>query len=400
MVRRLWKKDGFLAGSALLFFGNLIGQGAALAVSPWLSRLYSPGQFGEFSVFSGAVSCLAQLACLKYDMAVVTAEDEAEAGALFWLSFLAAPAVSLLSIAFFALWGGGLAGALLWAPAAGLLAGWFAALSGWGSRRGEWGALSRGNAAKGIGSALLQLALSRAPQGLAIGQSAAWGAGAACMVHGLPRFCGWRALCRAAGKYRGFPLFTLPGAFMGTAAYSVVPLWITSFYGGEAAGRYGLISRVLGAPLALISGAASQVFLSKAAGERAAGRSGRELYYRVSLSLAALSLPFFVGLGVWADRWIPWLLGEQWASSSGYLRALLPLFWVRLFTVSVSTAGIAAGRQRATMVWQGSLLLGAFAALGTAKLLGMGAEGSLLLLSGVLCLCYLAFYVYCGKNCV
>ena len=386
-------------GSALLFLGNLAAQGAALAASPWLARLYSPERFGEFSLFSGAVSCMAQLACLKYDMAAVTAKSEADARALFWAAVFICPIAALAGAAVLWFFYGENESLSLWAPLAALFAGWFSALSSWRTRQKEWPVICRGTAAKGAGGALLQLVLAWTKGGLMTGQAAAWGIGAALMVYPLPPLCRAGEMRRAARKYRAFPLFSLPGAFAGTAAYSVVPFWISSLYGEGAAGQYGLVSRILGAPLALLSGAVSQVFLRRAAEERAAGNGYRKLYFRISLWLAGVSLPVFAAAALWAEPLIAWALGEQWRPAAGYLRALLPLFWVRLAAASVSTAGIAAGRQRATALWQGGLLLGALGAWGAARVLGLAPEGALVMLCAVQSICYLAFYVYCGKNC-
>ncbi|MDD2954929.1 MAG: hypothetical protein PHD67_01295 [Oscillospiraceae bacterium] len=245
-----------------------------------MARLYTPEEFGGFALFSGAVSCLTQAACLKYDLAVTTAKEEREAAALFWLSAISPLAAALIWTAGAALWGGA-AGWIWWAPAA-IPAGWFAALTGWQSRREDWAKAGWGGAAKGMGAALLQLLFGGWRYGLEAGQALGWLLGAAAMAQKLPPACRWGEIGSAAKKYRRFPLFLLPGALAGAAAYGAIPFWLGGIYGEGAAGQFALVNRLLGAPLSLFTSAVGQAFLRKAAAEKNAGRSVSRLYFGVS----------------------------------------------------------------------------------------------------------------------
>ena len=77
------------------------------------------------------------------------------------------------------------------------------------------------------------------------------------------------------------------------------------------------------------------------------------------------------------------------------LRVMLPLFAVRFVVNSVSSCAIVAGRQRATMLWQVSLL--ALSALPAAVHLfrPLPVLGYLSLLTALLTAGYLIFYLYC-----
>ena len=68
--------------SSLLLSGSLVAQLIAFLAYPVLTRLYSPGQFGEFSVFLSITGILAILATGRFEYALMLPEEENEAKTL------------------------------------------------------------------------------------------------------------------------------------------------------------------------------------------------------------------------------------------------------------------------------------------------------------------------------
>src|SRR3954471_16287753 len=65
----------------VIMAGTAFGQLLAIAVSPLLSRLYTPADFGLFSLVNAFAMVLGTVAALRYEMAIPLprADDEARA---------------------------------------------------------------------------------------------------------------------------------------------------------------------------------------------------------------------------------------------------------------------------------------------------------------------------------
>ena len=108
-------------------------------------------------------------------------------------------------------------------------------------------------------------------------------------------------------------------------------------------GQFNLAWRVLQAPIALLNGAISQVFL-----ERMARVQPGQL---TDLVRAVMKRAFLFGVGPFVLLWIvaPWLLpfvfGSQWVEAGLITRALVPWLAVNLITSPLSGVFVVTGRQ-------------------------------------------------------
>lgn len=75
----------------ILLYGTVLSQALPLIFSPFLARLYSPAEFGAFSLFFGIIAILGNISAGKLDLALYTAKtkDNAIATALTGLVFTA-----------------------------------------------------------------------------------------------------------------------------------------------------------------------------------------------------------------------------------------------------------------------------------------------------------------------
>ena len=71
---------------ALLSGGTLLGQLLLVLVSPLLTRLYVPAEFGVLAVFMSLNGILGGIASLRYEHGVIAARDEADAVDMVWVT--------------------------------------------------------------------------------------------------------------------------------------------------------------------------------------------------------------------------------------------------------------------------------------------------------------------------
>jgi O-antigen/teichoic acid export membrane protein len=76
--------------------GSIIVQIIALLITPFLTRLYTPEQFGSYALAISLVTILSVIVTARYEMAIMLPKSEATAQSILFLSFFIALAISLL----------------------------------------------------------------------------------------------------------------------------------------------------------------------------------------------------------------------------------------------------------------------------------------------------------------
>ncbi|MBV6417027.1 MAG: hypothetical protein CMLOHMNK_01660 [Steroidobacteraceae bacterium] len=311
-----------------------IGYLLAILLAPVLSRLYTPSEFGLYTIF-GAVAFCDAVACLGFDRAVGVARDERSAHTLFVIALFSVAVVAVLS-AGIAWWAAGFfPSAPLWlwlaVPAYVLSFGTSLALSGLALRNR---AIHRVAAAR-VGQAatvplsqvLLGMASNSAPS-LVAGQIAGQVVSAATyMVKGggattaRVRIAEVRQL---VVEYRHFPSVWVPATLLNSLNLQASLLAVGLLYGAGAAGLYGFGQRIAGAGVGVISSAVSQAYFAHAA---AAVRSCTEVdglrrhATDVLRSQALLAVPLMLVL-LAAPLWVELVFGKDWIESGTYFQLL------------------------------------------------------------------------------
>ena len=309
-----------------LLAGGALAQALPLALGPWLTRLYTPVEFGVYHLFAAVAAMLAVVACARYEFALPMAVDEGEAEALnalcLWLllgaTAVAAIAGALWALTVAALWP-------LWLPLAVLGLGAVSLATLAATRAQRFRDLAAARVVQHGGGALAQGLAGLAQAGVAglIAATLVAAAAAAALLR-LPLAGWWRVprarLWAAARRHRDFPLLNTPHAFAGALLDTLSLALVASSQGIAAAGFWGLVMRYLKAPATLVGVAVSQALYPRlAAQDRAAGR--RDVR-RVMAALAALAAPLVLLLWAFAPLAFGWAFGPAWRDAGELARAL------------------------------------------------------------------------------
>ena len=99
-----WFKSNDVAANVLkLIVGTALGQIITVLVSPVLTRIYTPDDFGLFAIYISIVSILGVVISLRFETAIMLPEDDDEAVDLVILSTGIAFGLSLLLLLVFML---------------------------------------------------------------------------------------------------------------------------------------------------------------------------------------------------------------------------------------------------------------------------------------------------------
>jgi O-antigen/teichoic acid export membrane protein len=340
------KSVGFLSG------GTLFGQLVVVAVSPVLTRVYSPAEIGIYGIYSTVLMIGLVASSLRLESAIPLTRSVLES---YHLSL-----ICLLLTAFVA---GIIAAASLLFPK-GLLAGqvtynWIPWVAGgvlFGGAYQVFAAICVKN------GRYLELSLSRALQGTVLSAAqilfGVFGLGYAGLLCGdiigrtvsvLPTMRGvWSALssatreatyttsCELFRRYLVYPALLFPGAIVNLLASQFIVLVGPRYFSLAEAGAYFLAYRALFLPGTLLAGAVNQVFLGRIAGEITSEVKQAFSTYSVILGLLTIATPLYLGIALHGIRLFPWVFGPEWELSGAYAFLISPLVIVWLPATATS----------------------------------------------------------------
>jgi O-antigen/teichoic acid export membrane protein len=346
-------KRQFLRNVGYVMGGALAGQVANLLLTPAITRLFSPGNYGAMILFGSIAMLAGVVVCGCYERAVVLPKEDHEAWTVGVLGLLICSGVSVavaaLCVLFYQplgvyLFGGKPSLWLLVMPVVVFLGGLRLLLEQWAIRKGAFRLLSTSKFAEASGNSGVKVAA-----GLLYGNSLG---GLLLGVVGRSLFpavilgarslkTNLRAVVRVpsrvelsevAARYKEFPLYASGSEFLNNFSRNLVVFCLAYVADSAAVGAFGLADNVLRVPVLLIGYSFRQVFLQWASKTVATGKRLASGFLRTSGTLAGLSAGpvLLVALG---GQWLFGVVfGPEWKESGSYAQALSP--W--LFTVCVN----------------------------------------------------------------
>jgi len=328
-------RPSFLSSVFTVAGGTAVAQAIALAALPFITRLYPPELYGGFVIFLAWGGFLLPVVCARFEVAIALPSSLRAASAVAWGSLgiaLAMSALCALAVAVaWAVYPPARVTALAMLPLYVLLGGAVQVLGNWAARVHAYRRLSLSRIVQATATALLSLAWVPLWGAQALGLVVATLAGQlialAVLAQGLSqtgfrRRAAPRQVWRLMRHFRRLTLFNVPHVLSDAAQGSGLPLLIAHFFGAPAAAYYAFSTRLLKAPLGLVSGAVSQVYYPRAASHRHDDeRLRRDALRILAVSTTAVLLAWPLLLLV-PDAAYAWAFGSAWADVGQYLRAL------------------------------------------------------------------------------
>ena len=398
-------RQGARRGVVELVLGTVVGQGLVVALSPVLSRLYTPTDFAVLQMFTGVVSVAAVLATLRMEFAIPLAEEEREARAIsatgLWATVLGSILVGVLGWLTADLWahGASLQGLrdLFWMvpPTIAVLAA-FQIVSHSLVRQERYRDLAVRNAAQGVGTAAGQIGLGLAglqPLGLLLGMGAGRAFGLVAMrrrrsgppPEGRIRFAEMTAVL---GRYRRFPLLNSPSTLINRIGqYAPYAVFGVTF-GAPAMGLLTFAARLLAFPVQMVAQAVTQVYFGRGASTLRENPAEVPRLTRLATSRLALYAAGPTALVALLAPWLfPIVFGEAWAQAGTFLALLAIGSFAQLVAAPAGFVFVLLERQDVALAWEVVRLLMVLAApylawaFGGSVLVGVAAYTLALVLS-------------------
>ncbi len=363
----------FARSTAILTSAAAIQNLMVLAVSPILSRLFSPEEFGAVGLLYAIAALPATASTGHYYLAVMQTRQRLVSiniVALAWSCVVLTTvlAAGLASFAYLtpSLIGdtaGQLGPLLLLIPLVMLTDGSLATGRIWDLRQADYRSLFRNRLIETGVTIVMQLAaglLGAGSLGLACGRLLGVGAASADAAIVFFRSIGrrgrraisLRGIRKAAGRYWRFPAYQTPAELLGTLCRQMPPMLLAIYFSVEATGLYWMANRVLERPVLLFGADMSRVFLQQVAERRDRDHGALGLFVKVTLCMSALALPPFIVVIIFGPALFGFVFGAQWQLAGEYARWMALFSFAYLFALPTRGMTTVFGLQRAYAIME------------------------------------------------
>jgi len=367
ILYRLKPKSEFTKNVLTLMTGTTIAQAIPVAISPILTRLYSPKDFGVLALFVAITSILGSIANGRYELAIMLPRKDEDAINIMALGFIIN--IILSSFLFFMaiifhdeilklLNNKEISPWIYLVPISVFLMGCFNLLNYFNNRKKFYKDLAKANTYKAIGMAIVQLSLGfikAGAGGLISGQIFSQIISNTKLFFNIKKLNLFGKIKKvrviALGKrYIDFPKFSMWAILANTLAVQLTNILISSFYNVKTLGFYSLAQRTLGTPLSLIGSSIGQVFFQEATKEK--HRTGKTIktFNSTVKKLIIIAVPSFSILYFFMEDLFAFVFGEQWRIAGRYAKIIICLFFMRFISSPVSTVISVFNKQKIELI--------------------------------------------------
>lgn len=412
-IKKRFAAGSFSRHAATLMSGTLVAQLIGFASLPFLTRLYTVADFGEYALYFAVAGFGAVIATGRYEMAIMLPKRDRDAINLVALSVLIAVSLSSFVLVLISIVGlfcnrhGICEPFPIWVyliPATILLSGIYQAINYWLSRNKQFYILSQARVAQAIVTAVVGLTLGYV--GMSGGMGLIYGGVAGQFVCTLMlvwavkwklgfdvKFISSKRMQLNALRYKDFPAINSLHVALDTVQTSVLPLMIGAIFGKIALGYYSFALRIIGVPVGLLSSTMSQVFFQRASENYSRKGKLYPLLNKLQTNLAALVIPVFFLLMLIAPLLFGELFGKDWEPASVVVQILCPWLCLNIFASVISQLPVILGKQKEAFILSIKGKITVVASLAIGWWFGLDIYNSLVILS-VLMSIYAAYVIY------
>ena len=327
-----------------LFSGNIAAQLVSFAAIPFITRIYSPYDFGVFTLMSSMAAVLFPICCLNYENAILVEKDKDRSDKILLLCFML-------------LGGACISAQLIIYPTKSYISQVFnnpkleqyifivpcwlffkkgsALLSAWNLRAKSFIRISSARIVHNSTAALTKLGAGfycgPIPGWLALGELL--GGALACLIHiarRMPEFfsvikgTSFRDLREAAVSNKSFALYGTPSKLLAFAAQEFLPFFISAVFSPVAVGYYGAATRVIQRPLNTLAMSLNSAYFQKGTSQVAANRPVYPSLKKLVLVLALGGAIPAIVFSFFAPEIFAFVLGSKWVIAGEYAQIMIP----------------------------------------------------------------------------
>ena len=334
--------------------GSTIANAIPVAISPILTRIYSPEDFGLLALFVAITTIFGTIVNGRYELAIMLPKKDEDAINIVALGFVIMSLITLILFVIVIIFNEKIVHLLnnkdigTWlyiVPLSIFFIGLFNLLNYFNNRKKYYKDIARANIIKSITMVAFQIVvgyLREGAAGLISGQIASQMTANIKLLTNIIKNklllskISKKKILQVAKRYKEFPKFSIAGALANKATGNLTNILISIFYNVSTLGFYSLVQRVLGVPSVLIGNSIGQVFFEEASKEKQLTGKAVKVFKSTVKKLFIIGAPSFGILFFIVEDLFAFVFGEEWRVAGGYARIMIPVFFIGYIVSTVS----------------------------------------------------------------
>lgn len=401
-------KSSYAKDVLTLMTGTTVAQFIPIAITPFLSRFFSPEEFGVFALYTSILYVLSVVVSGRYEFAILLPEQEEDGFSLVVLSCILAIIFSCFLLLVSLIFKSQIASLLntpaieewlLLIPLSIFIMAILQAFNYFINRKRQYKILSLSRVYRSLNTSAVSLAggfWRFKPGGLIVGDLIGQAVAAIFLIRTTyrqtPQYFKNIEMSRVkamAIRYVNFPrVQVFSGLFEKVAGQAPVFL-LATFFAGPAVGFFSLSQRIIISPSSLISGAMGDVFRQQASEAFIKEGNALRVFKATFKRLALIAIiPFFVGYFI-VEPVFTFVLGKEWVIAGQYAKIMVPMFFLQFIVSPLSVMFVIAEKQRYDLLMQIGLFCGCSGAFLLANFYGKDEIFAIQMFTLVYCIKYI-----------
>lgn len=368
LLKGLLSRSAYAKNVFTLASGAALSQAIPLAISPILTRLFTPEDFGLFAVYFGILMIGSVFATGKYELAIVISSSREKAKALLHLSILVCVSVSFILFVLIVLTKSFLLELLnaevlgwqiLFLPIGLLGIGLSQSYYYYFNREAQYRSMAMIRVFRSVGYSIFALAggLLAIPGTLILADALGYLTSVLLISRNAKKkhngFSDFSEIKTVAYTYRNFPKFLLvSGVLEKGSGHAPIFMLSNLFKSISGAGFFSFAQRIIITPADLVARAIGDVFRQQASQEYSVSGNCEYIFKRTVLKLFSIGIVPFTIAFFTAEDVFPFIFGEDWGAAGTYAKVMMPMFFLQFIVSPVSAMFIIAGKQRYDLMIQ------------------------------------------------
>ncbi len=368
MLGKFKPKSEFSRNVLTLMTGTTIAQAIPIAISPILTRIYTPEDFGMFALYMSIASILSVIATGRYELAIMLPKKDEDAVNIvalsiiisFFVSFIAFLIVYIFNAQITSLLGNqDISNWLYFIPVTVLLTGVYQSFNYWSNRKKQYKRLANNRVIRSGTTATTNLGMGFGgfgSSGLILGGVLGQGVATSALGRmvwredkGLLENISKLKMFAMMRKYKKLPMFNLPNAVIDGFRLSGISILIAKFFTTATLGQFALAWKMVQTPMSLIGSSLSQVFFQKISSANKSDLNSLVKIFIIKASLIAL--PIFLIIYFFAVDIFIVIFGENWKLAGEIASVMTPWLFLNFITSPISTLFIVLNRQDTILIF-------------------------------------------------
>ena len=377
MLSRLKPKSEFSRNILILMTGTTIAQAIPIAISPILTRIYTPEDFGVFALYLSIVMLFSSLVAGKYELSILVPKHEKDAKSLVLLSigisFIISLILFLITLIFTEqiinlLKNNDIKYWLYLTPINVFIISTVSILYYYNNRNKNYRLLSSNqilqSSIQGFTNIIFGFITNLRGElilGTFLGNIISF---FYLIFKTKNTFIGFSfnkyRLFILSKRYIKFPKFMIASGFLENLSAQLPVFMISSFFGSYMLGLFSLSQRIVNVPLGIIGNSIGNVFRQEAARQLNLNGTCRELFINTFKKLVIIAtLPFIMFYFI-APELFSFIFGKEWYKAGVYAQILTIMFYFQFITSPLSSMFMIAEKQQYDLFLQIYLVVSVF----------------------------------------